>query len=91
MANGKNNIAAVSNNAINSGQSYSEKAQAVVAAVIHEVGMKDPVALRRALHDAYPFGERKAWPYKAWLAEIQKQIGGMRPKKADPRQMRLFD
>lgn len=24
-------------------------------------------AIRRALRDAYPFGERRYWPYKVWL------------------------
>lgn len=91
MTSGKDRITAVSNERIKPCQSYSERARVIVTAVVRDVGVKDPVALRRALQDAYPFGERRAWPYKAWLAEIQKQIGGMRPRKADPRQMRLFD
>lgn len=70
---------------------WRDQARAIVGAVIQEVGVRDPVALRKALYCAYPFGERKDYPYKAWLEVIKEQIGGMRPRKADPRQMDLFD
>lgn len=30
---------------------------------------------RKALRDAYPFGERAMWPYKVWLDEIARQTG----------------
>ena len=48
--------------------------------IIHDVlqrtkGMPEK-DIRKALHDAYPFGERKYYPYKAWLAEIKWQRGG---------------
>lgn len=29
----------------------------------------------KALREAYPFGERKNFPYKAWLREIKVQKG----------------
>src|SRR5687768_13670812 len=29
--------------------------------------------IRRALRDAYPFGERRYYPYKIWLDEIRRQ------------------
>lgn len=70
--------------------SWRDAARPVIVEVILRVGFKDPKALRKALRDAYPFGERAHWPYKAWLAEIRAQIGGMRPKKTDPRQGNLF-
>lgn len=71
--------------------SWRDAARSSVAQVVREVGFTDPKALRKALSDAYPFGERARWPYQAWLAEIREQIGGMRPKKPDPNQMSLFD
>ncbi len=54
-----------------------------------------------ALHDAYPFGERKYHPYKIWLDEIARQerrkpkLGTFGPKAKeravpDPRQDGLF-
>ncbi len=29
-------------------------------------------ALRKALAEAYPFGERENSPYKAWLTEVRR-------------------
>jgi hypothetical protein len=69
---------------------WRDEARVIVAAVVRDVGIRDPVALRKALYDAYPFGERRHYPYKAWLQVVKEQIGGMRAKKADPRQMELF-
>ncbi len=31
--------------------------------------------IRKALREAYPFGERVMWPYKVWLDEIKRQRG----------------
>jgi hypothetical protein len=28
--------------------------------------------IKKALHDAYPFGERKMYPYKIWLDEVKR-------------------
>jgi hypothetical protein len=27
--------------------------------------------IRRQVREAYPFGERKYWPYKAWIARVR--------------------
>ena len=32
-------------------------------------------SLRKALREAYPFGEREYWPYKVWCDEIRSQLG----------------
>ncbi len=71
--------------------SWRDKAAPVIATIVRDVGRKDPKALRKALREGYPFGDRTGWPYKAWLAEIKIQIGGMRQPWVDPKQMRLFD
>ena len=55
--------------------SWSDVAAPVVAKVIRRVGRGDMRALRRALTKAYPFGERANTPYKAWLAEVRRQLG----------------
>jgi hypothetical protein len=46
-----------------------------IARVIAEVGTDDMPALRRALRDAFPAGERRYHPYKIWLHEIRVQLG----------------
>lgn len=71
-------------------QRWRDKAAPVVAQVVRELGVKDPVALRKALRDAYPFEGRSGSAYNAWLKEIDVQIGGMRIKKPDPAQADLF-
>jgi hypothetical protein len=70
---------------------WRDQAAPVVAEVVRRIGLKDPKGLRVALRNAYPFGERSGYPYRAWLYEIDAQIGGMRPKKPDPGQASLFD
>nr|QNI17910.1 hypothetical protein [Pseudomonas aeruginosa] len=32
-------------------------------------------ALRKALAEAYPWGNRANRPYKAWLSEVKRQLG----------------
>ena len=46
----------------------------IIARVIAEVGTDDMKALRKALREAYPFRERKYWPYKVWCDEVKRQI-----------------
>lgn len=48
----------------------------VVAKVIEKVGTADIGVLRAALREAYPFGERKYFPYKVWCHEVNRQIRG---------------
>jgi hypothetical protein len=40
---------------------------------------KDEKEIRKALHDAYPFGPREYHPYKIWLDEIKRQRGSKWP------------
>lgn len=37
-------------------------------------------AVKAALKDKYPFGERRYWPYKVWLKEISRALKGARPR-----------
>lgn len=47
----------------------------VVTRVLRETAGQPEAVVRKALFDAYPFGERKFWPYKAWLQAIA-DLGG---------------
>lgn len=69
---------------ISSPTTWRGKSRLIIAAVISIVGTQDMPALRRALRDAYPFGERKYWPYKIWLDEIRRQLTPVKPKRKDP-------
>lgn len=41
-----------------------------------------PIALKRkAVSQAYPFGERKGWPYVCWLREVRERLGPSEPQE----------
>ena len=70
-------------------------ARPIIVKVIKRVGLKDKKALKKALYDAYPFGQRKYHPYKIWLDEIKRHTGKKGPlcqpgKPVDDRQLKLF-
>lgn len=65
--------------------SWADRAAPIVGEVIRRVGRSDVQLLRKALAEAYPFGERANTPYKAWLSEIRRQLGHpLTAPKADP-------
>ena len=74
-------------------RTWRERARPIIARVLKETQGQDEMVVRRALRDAYPFGQRQYWPYKAWLDEIQRQRGlkKPKPKEEDPRQGQLFE
>ena len=51
----------------------------IIAEVIKRVGTEDPKALRKALLEAYPYGERSMHPYKIWRDEIRRQLNPPTP------------
>ena len=55
--------------------SWREIAAPIIARVLAETAGADEKTIRRALRDAYPFGERAMFPYKAWQAEVARQRG----------------
>lgn len=73
---------------------WRTKARELVAEVLQQTKGDDDGAVRRALREAYPFGNRRYWPYKVWLDEIhrQRQIGKHAPRQpeVDDRQGTLF-
>lgn len=50
--------------------SWRERARAVVEATFASCADVDERDLRRALKRAYPFGARRGYPYRVWVAEI---------------------
>lgn len=81
-------------------QSYwRTKAREIITDVLNKQKGAPESEIRKALHNAYPFGPRKYHPYKIWLDEIALQRGKKkrntfgRKKKAiptDPNQERMF-
>lgn len=54
---------------------WRSAAAPIIASVLKETAGQDEKAIKKALRDAYPFGERKYFPYKIWCNEIQRQRG----------------
>ena len=53
----------------------------IIQNVLREHADADEKTIRKALHDAYPFGQRKYHPYKIWCDEIKRQrCGGPVPR-----------
>lgn len=73
------------------------RARRVIVRVLEElpVGV-DLKTKRTALRQAYPFGERRGWPYKVWLVEVRLQLAIDAPQSQgepildSPGQLHLF-
>ena len=61
---------------MSTGSYWRDRAAPIIREVIARVGRDDERALRKALHDACPFGERQLHPYKIWRDEIRRQLEG---------------
>jgi hypothetical protein len=69
-------------------------ARPIIHRVLQETKGQDEKAIRKALREAYPWGERSMHPYKIWISEIAVQLGkrtfGHQPDKQNPDQTSLF-
>lgn len=63
------------------GSDWRDRAAPIIREVIARVGRDDERALKRALHDACPFGERQMHPYRIWRDEIRRQLEGRQRRK----------
>lgn len=75
-------------------QTWRNIARPIIHQVLEETIGQDEKAIRGALRDAYPFGQRSLHPYKIWLDEIKiqrkKRTFGRRPDRQNPQQTNLF-
>ena len=77
---------------------WRDKASPVIEKVLRENEGKTIKEIRKELAKAYPFGQKKYWPYKVWLDEIRSQLGLKPPRPIkfgklninDPRQQKMF-
>jgi hypothetical protein len=52
-------------------RSWGERAAEVIAGVIAEHRGAPEAEMRGHIAAAYPFGERRLWPYRAWLKAVR--------------------
>jgi hypothetical protein len=57
------------------GSYWGQKSYAAIQVALAKASQEklDEKATRRLVADAYPFGERRHWPYKVWL-RVQKML-----------------
>lgn len=72
---------------------WRDIARPIIERVLKDTEGQDEKKIRKALREAFPFGERRYYPYKVWLDEIRVQRGLKKKKPrrqyVDPRQLRL--
>ena len=54
--------------------SWRSHSKEVICKVMYEHRNAPLDVLKRALHDAYPFGQREYHPYKIWCSEQRKAL-----------------
>ena len=72
---------------MSTGSYWRDRAAPIIAEVIASVGRDDERALRKALAESYPWGEKRMHPYKIWRDEIRRQLEGRqgrRPSASPP-------
>jgi hypothetical protein len=75
---------------------WRDHARPIIARVLSATSGLPEKDIRKALRDAYPYGERAMHPYKIWCDEIRRQRGLKTPRAArttgvvDPKQVALF-
>ena len=83
-------------------QTWRDHCAPIIAKVLADNKGLTEKEIKKALRDAYPYGERAMHPYKIWCDEIQKQRGLKKRKKkggkrkfeqveTDPKQLQIFE
>lgn len=60
--------------------SWRDIARPIIEKVLKATEGMEEDAIKKALYDAYPFGERHYHPYKVWLDEIKRQRTGKKKR-----------
>lgn len=68
---------------------WRDIAKPIISSVLATNAGADDKTIRRALRDAYPWGERAMHPYKIWCDECNTQIEAM--KKTERNANRVDD
>lgn len=69
---------------------WRNDAAPIIAKVLKETEGKTEPEIKKALFDAYPYGQRSLHPYKIWLDEIKRQRGLKKCKPQPVNQQTLF-
>lgn len=64
--------------------SWEAESMQIIRNVLKDNEHSTESELKRALKDAYPFGERKHWPYKIWCNCVKRALAGRRLSETKP-------
>jgi adenine-specific DNA glycosylase len=70
---------------------WRDKAKPIIYRVIAEHKGEPEKEIRRALRDAYPWGERAYHPYRIWCSEVNRQMADVRPVDKSVAGLPLFE
>jgi hypothetical protein len=75
-------------------RSWRDIIRPIISKILQETEGQSEAVRKKALFDAYPFGERKYLPYKVWLDEIKiqtcKKKFRFKKERPNPDQSELF-
>jgi hypothetical protein len=72
-------------------KTWRDKARPIIQKVLKDTKGLPENEIKKALYNAYPFGERRYHPYKIWLDEIRIQTGKKTNKvEVKKEQLNLF-
>lgn len=74
---------------------WRDWAAAIITEVLKSTAGQTEKGIKKALKDAYPFGERSNHPYKIWCDELKRQRSGklerrVRRTEKDTETLNLF-
>jgi len=69
---------------------WRDRCRPLIARVIREHEGEEIRVVRKALREAYPWGQRSLHPYKIWCSEVRRQLGIDPDPASDPNQLQLF-
>lgn len=62
---------------------WRDSARPIIQRVLKDTLGQPEKEIRKAIREAYPFGERKYWPYKVWCDEVKLQLGLKKQKRIE--------
>jgi uncharacterized protein (TIGR02996 family) len=66
---------------LGSGRTWDERSRLIIESVLEQLGPEaDYEQKYQALREAYPFGERKHFPYRVWCKEVSAALIGVKSK-----------
>ena len=74
---------------MNTGSNWRNISYLTIQKVLADNPGKSQAELKKLISAAYPFGERKMWPYKVWLEEVHAALHDRR-QPLPKRQSELF-